>query len=145
MIIKIFKGVWFFSLLATLAIFLYIYASLPQNISFLDSGTLLISRNALFYSTLALLAILNALVFVVTKVFYGRSEYFIAWVHGLVILFNLFIIVALEFMNVYNSQERFDYQSIGFIIYTSIALVIIWSALWPLYRLFQRFSDKQAV
>jgi hypothetical protein len=149
MVLKIFKGVWFFFLLATLGIFLYVYAALPENISFLKTGpavpALFITRNGLFYSTLALLAMLNALVFLVSKVFGRRNEYFTAWVYGLVTLFNLFLIVALEFVSVYNSQERFNYESIGYIIYGSVALVVIWSALWPLYRLFQRFSDKQAV
>src|SRR3954468_23811323 len=98
MIKKIFKGVWFFSLLATLAIFLYVYASLPETISFNLEGTGSgLSRNGLFYSTLALLAILNTLVFVVAKVFARGIEYFIAWVYGLVTFFNLFFIVVLEF------------------------------------------------
>jgi hypothetical protein len=146
MIIKIFKGVWFGSLMATLGIFLYVYASLPETISLGAEGEgLTLSRNGLFYATLAVLAILNALVFVVSRVFSGGSEYFIVWVCGLVILFNLFFVVSLEFVNVYNSQERFDYESIGYIIYSSIALVVIWSALWPVYRMFLRFSGKQAV
>jgi hypothetical protein len=142
MIVKIFKGVWFASLVATLGIFLYVYAALPEDISFGESS---VSRNALFYLTLAVLAIFNSLVFVVSKVFSAKSEYFVAWVHGLVIFFNLFFIVALELVNVSNSLERFDYQRIGFIIYSSIALVVIWSALWPLYRVIQRFSGKQAI
>lgn len=146
MIVKIFKGVWFFSLLATLGIFLYVYASLPETVS-IDGGGAgpAVSRNGLFYSTLGLLAILNAVVFIVAKVFARGNEYFVAWVFGLVTFFNLFLIVTLEFVGVINSQERFDYQSIGYIIYASIALVVVWSALWPVYRLFQRFSDKQAV
>ncbi len=149
MIIKIFKGVWFFSLLATLGIFLYVYAALPETISLMRSGLavpeLTMTRNELFYLTVGVLTILNALVFVAAKVFARENEYFIAWIYGLVTFFNLFFVVALEFVNVSNSQERFDYQRIGYIIYTSIALVVIWSALWPIYRLIQRFSGKQAV
>ncbi len=146
MIIKISKGIWFFSLLATLGIFLYVYAALPETVS-LDGGGVgySVSRNNLFYATVLLLALLNALVFLVAKVFNRGSEYFIAWVYGLVTFCNLFFVVALEFINVSNSQERFDYQRIGYIIYASIALVVIWSTVWPLHRLIQRFSGKQAV
>ncbi|HWA35033.1 MAG TPA: hypothetical protein VG737_12920 [Cyclobacteriaceae bacterium] len=146
MLVKISKGVWFFSLLGTLGIFLYVYASLPEMVSFDGGGAgFAVSRNGLFYATLGLLAILNAVVFIVAKVFAGGSQYFIAWVYGLVTFFNLFFVVALELVGVSNSQERFDYQRIGYIIYISIALVVIWSAIWPLYRLSQRFSDKQAL
>ena len=145
MIVKIFKGVWFVSLMATLGIFLYVYASLPENISIGGGESPQVSRNGLFYLTVGLLGLINVITVLSARLFSKDSQYFIAWSYGLVILFNVFLTVSLEFVNVSNSQERFDYQRIGYIIYASVTLVIIWSFTWPIYRMVQRFSGKQAV
>jgi hypothetical protein len=45
----------------------------------------------------------------------------------------------------YNSAEKFDYNRIGFAIYGSVILVIIWAVSWPLYRIFRGLFTKQAV
>jgi len=145
MIIKIFKAVWFLSLLATIAIFLYIYASLPEQVYFTDGGTLSISRNGIFYSTLIFLGVINALVFVITRIFPVTNGYFQAWFYGLVAFVNLFVLVSSQFISTFNSQERYNYDNIGFIIYGSIALIVFWSILWPLYSITQRFMSKQSV
>ena len=146
MVVKIFKGVWFLSLLATLTIFMYVYASLPESILVREGeASQSISRDGLFYSTLALLAAFNTLIFIISRLYSGKNEYFRAWFFGLVTLFNLFLVVALQFLNLYNSQERFDYESIGSIIYGSISLVVLWSSLWPAYYLLQRITRKEPV
>ncbi len=143
MIVKIFKGVWFLSLLATLAIFMYVYASLPESILVWEGEvSQSISRDGLFYSIVALLAIFNTLIFIISRLYSDKNEYFRAWFFGLVTFFNLFLVVALQFLNLYNSQERFDYESIGSIIYGSISLVVLWSSLWPSYYLLQRITRK---
>ncbi|CAN5485002.1 hypothetical protein BH09BAC3_BH09BAC3_36430 [soil metagenome] len=145
MVIKIFKAVWFFSLLGTILLFMYIYASLPEDIYFTEEGTFSVTRNGIFYSTLAVLGIINALVFVITRIFITTNGYFQAWFYGLVAFFNIFLVVSLQFISTYNSQERYTYDNVGYIIYGSIALIILWSSLWPVYRLMQRFTSKQAV
>ncbi len=143
MIVKIVKGVWFLSLLATLAVFLYVYASLPDNIIVSEGeAARSISRNGLFYSTLALLAVVNVLVIIISRLYSGSQEYFRAWFCGLVIFLNLFMIIALQYLNLYNSSEKFNYESIGSIIYGSIALVVVWFSLWPIFSLRQRFLSK---
>ena len=140
MIVKIFKGVWFFSLLVTMAVLMYIYASLPESIQVTQS--IEIPRNGVFYAALALLAVFNASVFIMSRLLAGKSEFFLAWFYGLVIFLHLFIIVALQFLNLYNGNEKFNYESIGFIIYGSIAMVVLWSSLWPAYYLLQKFTSK---
>jgi hypothetical protein len=138
MIAKIFKGVWFLSLLATMAILLYVYASLPETLTLGDQAE--ISRSAVFYSALALLAAFNVSVFIVARLSPVDVEYFMPWFYGLIIFLHLLIIVSLQYLNLYNSQEKFNYSSIGFIIYGSIALVVLWSSLWPAYYLLQKFA-----
>jgi hypothetical protein len=142
MIAKIFKGVWFLSLLATVAILLYVYASLPENIEVGEKAV--VSRNVVFYSALALLAAFNSSVFVVARLYSGRPEFFMVWFYGLIIFLQLLIIVSLQFLNLYNSQEKFNYPSIGFIIYGSIALVVLWASLWPAYSMVQKFTARNS-
>ena len=146
MIVKVFKGVWFLSLMATMAAFLYVYASLPESIVVQEGEVAQsISRNGLFYATLALLGVFNALVFIVTRLYADSNEYLKAWFYGLVVFLNVFFVVALQFLNLYNSQEKFNYDSIGYIIYGSIAVVVLWSSLWPLYFIIQKISNKSIV
>ena len=146
MIVKVFKGVWFLSLMATMAAFLFVYASLPESIVVQEGEVAQsISRNGLFYATLALLGVFNALVFIVTRLYADSNEYLKAWFYGLVVFLNVFFVVALQFLNLYNSQEKFNYDSIGYIIYGSIAVVVLWSSLWPLYFIIQKISNKSIV
>lgn len=146
MIVKVFKGVWFLSLMATMAAFLYVYASLPESIVVQEGEVAQsVSRNGLFYATLALLGVFNALVFIVTRLYADSNEYLKAWFYGLVVFLNVFFVVALQFWNLYNSQEKFNYDSIGYIIYGSIAVVVLWSSLWPLYFIIQKISNKSIV
>ncbi len=145
MIVRIFKGVWFLSLLATGAVLLYIYASLPEDIQIREGDMFqFVSRSGLFYSALALLVAFNAAAFAFSKLLFGKNEIFMVWLYGLVMFLHFFVIVALQYLNLYNSQEKFNFQSIGFIIYGSIAMVVLWSSLWPAYFLFQRFIGKGA-
>lgn len=127
---------------------LYSYASFPEVIQLSDTpngSVQTIQRSQLFYATLGMLALFNAMVFIVNKFMANGDEFFQAWFYGLVVFFNLFIIVSLQFYNLFNSQERFDYDSIGFIIYGSVALIVFWSSLWPLSRLIRMFRTKQQV
>ena len=143
MIVKVFKGVWFLSLLATVAIFLYVYASLPADIQLREESA--ISRDTLFYATLAVLTLFNALIFAMSRLYAGSDDYFQAWFYGLMIFLNLFIIVTLQFLNVYNSQEKYSYDNIGYVIYGSLGMVVLWSSLWPANYLLFRLSGKKSL
>ncbi len=147
MITKIFKGVWFFSFLGTVALFLYTYASLPPELVDIGNGEkpLLVSRNSIFYFTLILLALFNASVLFFTRLRPEGKYHFHTWLYGLVICINLFISVSLQFVSLINSQERFNYESIGTIIYGSLLLIVLWTIWYPLYSLAGRFFGKQVV
>jgi hypothetical protein len=148
MIVKIFKAIWFLSLLATVAVLLYVYASYPDIIQLSEAEpgqAQTISRNGLFYSALAILGVLNAMVFAVNRFMLPQDQLFQAWFYGLIVFFNLFMIVALEFFNLYNSGERFDYASIGYIIYGSVALVVLWASLWPVARIVKSLGANRPV
>jgi hypothetical protein len=142
MILKVFKAIWFLSLIIFLVVFMYNYAALPQIITVIEATSpFSLSRDALFYSVLAVATVFNVFVFVINKLFSVQAE-FRAWFYGLIICLNAFLITAVNFVALYNSSEKFDYQAIGLIIYGSIALVIIWSISWPVYVLAKKVFLK---
>lgn len=145
MILKIFRVVWFFSILAVLGFFLYTYAALPDPLVILDGEEqLTIGKEVWFYSILALLAIFNMFVYVLRSLNRNKQEGegFVAWFYGLVICLNVFIIVTVSYISLFNGGERFEYERIGIIIYGSIALMVAWALAWPVYLI---FAKKKAV
>jgi hypothetical protein len=140
MILKIFKVIWFFSLLAVSATLFYVYASLPEVVVMGEGeGDMTIPRENFFYTILVMMALFNLLVFVLRRLYPVDEEWnFVAWFYGLVILFNLFFLVTLSFTSLINSGERFDYPRIGTIIYGTLLLLSAWSLVWPVYLAVRR-------
>jgi hypothetical protein len=146
MILKIFKAVWFLSLLGLLVGFMFIYAAVPEQLIIHEgNGFRTISREALFYSAVLLFAVCNVLVFVISALYRRSSEEFLCWFYGLIVSLNIFFIIALNFIHLYNSGEKFDYSRIGYVIYGSVGLVFLWALGWPFYSIFQKKMNKPLV
>lgn len=145
MTLKIFRAVWFLSMLAVLANLMYVYAGLPEEIN-LATGTdaFVIGKESFFYVALVMIAIANLLVYLFSKKLMPQEDFRI-WLHGFVVTLNIFFIIGLSFIGLYNSLERFDFSRIGFIIYSSVGLVVLWVVGWPLYLIGKKFGAKQAV
>jgi hypothetical protein len=146
MALKIFKGFWFLSVLATLGVLLLNYASLPEEVAVQEDGLSQVSVNkeVFFYLAMSLLAFINVLVFIINKLFERQTD-FRTWFYGLVITFNIFFIIAISLINVYNSSERFNYNNIAFAVYGSLVLLIGWTVAWPVYVIYLKFFPKQSV
>jgi hypothetical protein len=143
MALKIFKGIWFFSVVGLLLTFFYVYAGLPEWVTLSEEGAVpSIPKNSLFYFSLSLMAVINTLVFVVTRLPIKQKPDFKAWFYGLTITINLFFIASLGFLHVYNSGERYDYTSMAPAIYGSLFLVSAWIISWPIYVLSQKILAK---
>lgn len=139
MVLKIFKGVWFFSLLGLFVLFFYIYAGLPENVVFSESeNSLSISRNGFFYSSIILFALINVLVFVVGKLLSNGDQGFSSWFYGLIITFNFFFITSLGFIHVFNGGDRYDYSQMGPAVYGSLILLCGWMISWPFYFIYKK-------
>ena len=143
MILRIFKVIWFFSLLAVSGVLFYVYASLPEVVVMGEAdGGMTIPRENFFYTILVLMTAFNLLVFVLRKLFSVEEQWnFVAWFYGLVILFNLFFLVTLSFTSLINSGERFDFARIGAIIYGSLFLLSAWTLVWPVYLALRRIRS----
>ena len=144
MALKILKVIWVFSMAATLASFMYVYAGLPENVVVNENPqTLALSRETFFYVALALIAISNALVFAVSRIFSEKESDFKTWFYGLIACANLFFVIGLNFINLYNSNEKYDFARLGTIIYGSVVLMLLWAISWPVYRLVRKVLPKQ--
>ena len=124
-------------MLAMLANLLFVYASLPETVLVPGDGDFQLSREVTFYSVLILGAVLNGLVYVVSR-FYATDEAIKTWFHGFVITLNIFLIIALAYLNVYNSQEKYDYSRMGYIVYGSAYLVVGWVLTLPVIKFLYR-------
>jgi|SRR5688572_17440485 len=146
MILKLFKAAWFLSVAAVLAILLYVYASLPEEVVLHEKSSTLIlaDREFLFYTVVAAIVIINVLVYIISRLF-AQHENFRAWFHGLIISINIFLIITMSLIQVHNSAERFDFSRITFLIYGSVALVILWAVSWPLYSIFRKIFTKPSI
>jgi hypothetical protein len=146
MTLKIFKVTWVFSLLAVLVVFMYVYASLPENVVVNENtGTTTLSRETLFYIMLAVISIANALVFPVSRIYTEKENDFKSWVYGLIACANLFFVTGLSFISLYNSNEKYDFGRLGVIIYGSVGLLLVWGTSWPVFRIVHKFISKQPV
>lgn len=144
MILKVFKAVWFLSLVGVFANLMYVYAGLPEQVSVAEEGgatAYVMDKEALFYAALAFIAILNLLVYLFSKSI-TPDEGFRSWLHGLVITLNIFFVVGFSFIGLYNSAEVFDFNRIGPIIYGSVILVGLWALAWPVYLIGKRVFAK---
>jgi hypothetical protein len=146
MILNLFKAIRFLSMLAVLFCLLYVYASLPAEVVVAEDGVknVVLDKEMLFYSTMALIAIVNVLVYLFSKRV-APDEHFRIWLNVLVIASNIFFIIAMSFVSLYNSAEKFDFSQIGFIIYSSVGLVALCLISWPIYQVFRKFISKEAV
>ena len=146
MVLKLLKAVWFLSMLATLGALLYVYASLPQEVLVQDDtdAKVAISNELFFYIAMVLIAVSNAMVYVMAKVFKTNEE-LRTWFYGLIITLNIFFIIGMNFISLYNSTEKFDYDRISLIIYGSLALIILWASAWPVYAIFTRSNLKSLI
>ena len=144
MTLKMFRAGWFLSVLVALANLLYVYASLPESVVIQENEKVALSREWLFYILMIAIVLINLLVYLF-KMMFPDEENLRAWFHGLVITINIFLILAMQALNVYNSLEAFDHSLVGMYLTGSLVLILFWAALWPVYFVVQKIFVKQAV
>ncbi|HEY9487571.1 MAG TPA: hypothetical protein VIQ51_04525 [Chryseosolibacter sp.] len=145
MALKLFRAAWFLSALVVLLNLLYVYASLPETVVVQENAERIsLTREWVFYIMLGSIVLINVLVYVL-KVFQEEGANLRAWFHGLIITINIFFIIAMQALNVYNSSEIFNHNLVTIYLSASLGLILLWAVLWPLYQLYQKFFLKQAV
>jgi len=141
--LKILKAIWFLSVIVVIADALYVYASLPEHVVVQEevTGQTAVGRDVFFYGAIAFIILTNALVYVIAKIFAHRPD-FRTWFYGFMVVLNIFFVMSMSFIALYNSNEKFDYSRIDFAIYGSVVLIAAWALAWPAYSLYRKFSVK---
>jgi hypothetical protein len=146
MALKFSRAAWFLSILTALAALLFAYASLPEDVIVFQEGSEFIytGKEMFFYSSLLIIALINSMVFLVSAL-YKSNEPLRTWFNGQMSVLNLFFIISLLLINAINSNEKFNFERIGFIIYGSVILIALWALSWPVYLIIRKFSNKASV
>ncbi len=135
---------WGISVLCVFASLLFVYAGFQSEqvlVRETEPEDLYLSREVVFYVSLAFILIINVLVYVVGAVVANRMT-LRAWFYGLIITLNIFSIIALSTLSLTNSGEVYDYSRTGYFIYGSLALIGVWCLVGPVLALFQKNIAK---
>jgi len=140
-----FKAIWFLSVLMVLANLLFVYASLPEQVVIMEgSDGQPISREWLFYSVVLAVVMINVLVYLFKRMF-PEAEALRAWFHGFIVTINIFFVISMQAVSIYNSAENYDHARLFYFISGGLLLILLWAAIWPLYLIYQKFFVKQLV
>lgn len=142
MVLKLLKLVWFVSVLVVLANLLYIYAGLPETVVIQEDEYVAMSREWWFYIMMIAMVLINSLVYLL-KTFLPDHIDLRAWFHGLIVTINMFLIISMNAMSVYNSTQVFDHSRVIYYVTGSLTLIVLWALLWPVYRIYQKYFPKE--
>lgn len=144
MTLKLFRAMWFLSVLVVLANLLYVYASLPEQVIVQENERVAVNREWLFYILMVSILLINLLVYFF-KLMFQEGEDIRSWFHGLVITINIFLVISMQALNVYNSAEMFNHSLARIYLTASLGLVLLWALSWPVYLLLQKFLMEEAI
>lgn len=140
-----FKAIWFLSVLVVLVNLLFVYASLPEAVTIMDDADgQALSREWLFYTVMLAIVMINVLVYLFKRMF-PEAEHLRAWFHGFIVTINIFFVISMQAVNVYNSAENYDHNRLVYFIGGGVALILLWAAIWPLYLVYQKIFVKELV
>jgi hypothetical protein len=147
---RIIKFTWLISLLSGLATLMYTYASLGEVVSVnnetlaTESGT--ITREAFFYSSLAILVVFNFTFYAISRNMHmadqGMKQLLINWQLSFAAVLNFFFIIGVLFIMLINSGENFSYGNFGYLVYVALVLILLWLLALPLLIMRQRASKS---
>ncbi|UII19063.1 hypothetical protein [Fulvivirga ligni] len=149
MITRLIKAVWFVSLIVSLGVLLYVYASLPQDVIYkLDefgnpAGEF--SRETFFYLSLLILVVANFSLYTVSRSLQYRDEsikqIMTSWQLSFAMVLNFFFGVIWNFLSLVNGGEHYEYTHSGYLIYVALGVIALWVIALPVILLVKKFSS----
>jgi len=137
MIIRLFNTLRAFSVFLLLVVFLFIYANLPEQVGISSDEygrpEELLARDTFFYSGLLFFTLMNGIFLMLIRLYKRTSipdeafkQAMLIWLNGLVSILNLFFMVALVFINAFNSLEKIEIGNFGITIIGAGGLLVAW-------------------
>ena len=137
---KVLKLIWLVSFIGVSVALFYVYSGLPDMVAYSgDEATSFeyIDKELFFYFFLGVIAIINVLLYAISgkRLIRSNSSQKISrvtsWKFGLGVVVNLFLVISMIFISIFNSGEKFDYSNFGYLVYFSLALVVLWIVSLP--------------
>lgn len=152
--IKVTKLLYTLSIFVFLAILLYVYAFLPDQIGIFferdGSASLTIQRADFFYAALGLFVLTNGAILLYRKMNRGHlnlgktsfedmstAEQVYHWLMGLSFVINVIYIFSIMFVGMYHNSEHFDITNYVALIYIGPILLAGW-IFWFIYLQFSK-------
>lgn len=145
---KIIRAFWYVSVLVVFGGMMYSFAGLPEEVQLLE-GLDPFSKDIYFYIILAIIALSNFLIYSVSYRFAKRKQVnavvsvLPTWLGSLNFTLNLFYFVGLMYVMMYNSNEKWDYQLLGYGVMVSIGLITVSLFSLPFLILYNK-QNKQS-
>ena len=153
--IKVTKLLYTLSIPTFLAVLLYVYALLPEQVGVFFDGNGMpeveIAKADFFYAILGLFVITNGVIVMYRRMNRGNlniskssfedmtsSEIVYHWLNGLSFVFNSIYIFSLTFIGLYYNSEHFDIANYTTLIYIGPVLL----AGWVFWFIYLQFSSK---
>lgn len=124
---KFSKPFWLITFFLTAVVFIYAYANLDNQVSYYQNpytlAKLYISRESFFFIGLATIAVTNLALYAFSKLIRSSSvspEYFKAlgtWFISMAGISNVFLLISLVFILLFNRLDQFDPRIMGFFLY----------------------------
>lgn len=131
------RAFWYLSVLIVFFGLMYSFASLPTEVLYSEEFST-IPKDTYFYGALVIIAITNFTLYALARQMGQQkrstplSVALQSWLFGLNFSLNLFFFVALMFVMMYNSNEKWDFELLGYGIYLSIGTIVLTIISFPI-------------
>ncbi|HNP16801.1 MAG TPA: hypothetical protein PKL31_00095 [Fulvivirga sp.] len=137
---KLIKAFWFVTLLITMAVLLYTYASFAEaQIVNIQDNVGNISRESFFYLSLVIITLSNFTLYIVARKLKDRenkiAEFVYGWLMSFAVVLNFFFMISMSFVQVNNSGEMYDFTYLGYLIFIALGFIVLWVLALPIFLL----------
>jgi hypothetical protein len=121
-------------------VFFYAYSAIQEQVR-LGTGALIISKTLFFYLSVTLIAVFNGLAFSVVR--FLKEDWKKSWFYGVLSCLHTFLSATFIFIAILNSNERFDYLSLGPAITGALVLFVGWLLSFPAWSYFNKPAGQE--
>ncbi len=130
---KVFKSIWWFSIIGIFTVLMWVYASLPSFVN-IEAAELFkypvqFKKEPFFYIALAVVVVFNFLIYGgglwMAKKTRPLAAALSSWFFAFGIALNFFLIVGLNTINTLNSGEKVNTGGVELLVWLSLAFLAI--------------------
>ena len=121
---------WAISLAGVAAVLLYVYASIPDEVVIYKATDTdyRITRELFFYASLITIVLPNMVVAIVGYFLKTMKvdQTTVSWFNLFPVIVNIYLVIALFFVEILNSLEKFDFHYFGYLTVVGLIFLLLW-------------------